>query len=68
LENTKEMMQITFQQEDGIIEVVAPNPQEAVATIITSAVQAGLIIESVEIKESNLETLFLQLTGRTLRD
>nr|WP_201714726.1 ABC transporter ATP-binding protein [Rossellomorea arthrocnemi] len=68
LENTKETTQITFQQEDGIIEVVAPNPQETVATIITSAVQAGLIIESVEIKESNLETLFLQLTGRTLRD
>jgi ABC-2 type transport system ATP-binding protein len=68
LENTKETTQITFQQEDGIIEVVAPNPQEAVASIITSAVQAGLIIESIEIKESNLETLFLQLTGRTLRD
>ncbi|WP_226673519.1 ABC transporter ATP-binding protein [Rossellomorea aquimaris] len=67
LENTANV-QITFQQEVGIIEVFAPNPQEAVATIITSAVQAGLKIESVEIKESNLETLFLQLTGRTLRD
>ncbi|MBN8191947.1 ABC transporter ATP-binding protein [Bacillus sp. NTK074B] len=60
--------QMTFLQENGIIEVFAPNPQEAVASIITSSVQAGLKIESVEIKESNLETLFLQLTGRTLRD
>ena len=67
LKNTANV-QVTFQQEAGIIEVFAPNPQEAVASIITSAVQAGLKIESVEIKESNLETLFLQLTGRTLRD
>ncbi|KPL57970.1 antibiotic ABC transporter ATP-binding protein [Rossellomorea vietnamensis] len=68
LKKAEGMVQIAFQQEAGIIEVFAPNPQEAVASVITSAVHAGLKIESVEIKESNLETLFLQLTGRTLRD
>ncbi|TMU85896.1 ABC transporter ATP-binding protein [Bacillus sp. BHET2] len=63
-----ENTQIIFQQEEGIIEVFAPNPQEVIGSIITSAVHLGLKIESVEINEANLETLFLQLTGRTLRD
>ncbi|MGG4166286.1 ABC transporter ATP-binding protein [Rossellomorea vietnamensis] len=68
LTNATEKIKVAFHQEAGIIEVFAPNPQEAVANVITSAVNAGLKIESVEIKESNLETLFLQLTGRMLRD
>ena len=59
---------IIFQNEAGIIEVFAPNPQKVVSSIITAAVTSGLKIEAVEIKESNLETLFLQLTGRSLRD
>ncbi|RIW31335.1 ABC transporter ATP-binding protein [Bacillus salacetis] len=59
---------ITYQEESGLIEIFAQNPQEALSSVITAAVNAGVKIESVQLKESNLETLFLQLTGRTLRD
>ncbi|MCA1065938.1 ABC transporter ATP-binding protein [Rossellomorea sp. AcN35-11] len=60
--------QIAFQKDDGIVKLFAKNPQERMGSVITAAVHTGLKIESVEIKESNLETVFLQLTGRTLRD
>ncbi|MEH7883681.1 ABC transporter ATP-binding protein [Bacillus sp. JJ1609] len=60
--------QIIYQEESGIIEIFAQNPQKVLGSIITTAVNLGLKIEAVEIKESNLETLFLQLTGRSLRD
>ncbi len=65
VENVK---QVVFKEESGTIEVYTQSPQEVLGSIITTAVNEGLKVEAVEIKESNLETLFLQLTGRSLRD
>jgi ABC-2 type transport system ATP-binding protein len=36
--------------------------------LFDAAAQAGVRITSVEIREPNLETVFLHLTGRALRD
>jgi ABC-2 type transport system ATP-binding protein len=68
MKEVADVTQIIYKEESGIIEIFAQNPQEILGSIITTAVNLGLKIEAVEIKESNLETLFLQLTGRSLRD
>ncbi|MFV2047775.1 ABC transporter ATP-binding protein [Metabacillus litoralis] len=60
--------QVLYKEESGILEVFSLNPQEALGSIITAAINHGLKIEEVKIEEANLETLFLQLTGRSLRD
>lgn len=40
----------------------------AVAGIVTAATGAGMALEDVEITRPNLESVFLQLTGKALRD
>lgn len=68
MKEAADVTQIIYKEESGIIEIFAQNPQKLLGSIITIAVNLGLKIEAVEMKESNLETLFLQLTGRSLRD
>jgi ABC-2 type transport system ATP-binding protein len=48
--------------------LVAPEAEDVLAPAITHANEAGIRIRSVDIQEPNLETVFLQLTGRALRD
>lgn len=40
----------------------------AVASIVTAATSAGMTLDDVEISRPNLESVFLRLTGRALRD
>ena len=40
----------------------------AVAQIVTAATKAGMTLDDVEISRPNLESVFLQLTGKALRD
>lgn len=40
----------------------------AVADIVTTATNAGMRLEDVEITRPDLESVFLQLTGKALRD
>lgn len=40
----------------------------AVASIVTAATGAGMALDDVEISRPNLESVFLQLTGKALRD
>ncbi len=42
----------------------SPTPLEE----ISRAMESGTVIESLELKEASLESVFLNLTGRTLRD
>jgi ABC-2 type transport system ATP-binding protein len=51
-----------------IIEVITPAAENVLAPAITIANELGIKIRSVDIREPNLETVFLQLTGRALRD
>jgi ABC-2 type transport system ATP-binding protein len=53
---------------DHQVVLVANEAEEALAPAITKANEAGIRIRSVDIQEPNLETVFLQLTGRALRD
>lgn len=54
---------------DGeLITIYASDARQALGDVVAIVVQSGLQVLSVEVQEPNLETVFLQLTGRTLRD
>lgn len=54
--------------EDGKITVVAADSNQALPRLFEAAAALGVRITSVDIQEPNLETVFLHLTGRELRD
>jgi ABC-2 type transport system ATP-binding protein len=53
---------------DHQVVLVANEAEEALAPAVTRANEAGIRIRSVDIQEPNLETVFLHMTGRALRD
>lgn len=53
---------------DHTIAIITPAAEEILAPVISRANEAGVKIRSVDIQEPNLESVFLQLTGRALRD
>lgn len=50
------------------VAIVTPSAEELLAPVISRTNEIGIRIYSVDIKEPNLEAVFLQLTGRALRD
>jgi ABC-2 type transport system ATP-binding protein len=50
------------------IAILAPRGRQALPGVLRALDEAGIAIQSVEIKEPNLEAVFLHLTGRALRD
>jgi linearmycin/streptolysin S transport system ATP-binding protein len=52
----------------GLITVSAKRGRKALPFILHEAEEAGIEIESVEVREPDLEAVFLHLTGRALRD
>lgn len=52
----------------GLLIVNAKRGRKALPFILHLAEQAGIEIESVEVREPDLEAVFLHLTGRALRD
>jgi len=53
---------------DHAIAIITPSAEELLAPAITKANEAGVKIRSVDIQEPDLESVFLSLTGRALRD
>jgi ABC-2 type transport system ATP-binding protein len=53
---------------DHAVAVIAPEAEEVMAPVILKANELGVKIRSVDIKEPDLEAVFLHLTGRALRD
>lgn len=53
---------------DGTITVIAPEAEDILAPVVTVCNTRCAKIRSVEIKEPDLEAVFLHLTGRALRD
>src|SRR5512135_2304851 len=53
---------------DHEISVVAQEAEEVLAAVVTKANERGIRIRSIDIREPNLEAVFLHLTGRALRD
>ena len=54
--------------EEGVLIVQARNANQTLAEVVRYFNQVGGKIISLQIQEPNLETLFLRLTGRALRD
>jgi ABC-2 type transport system ATP-binding protein len=50
------------------VAVIAPEAEDIMAPVITKANELGIKVRSVDIKEPDLEAVFLHLTGRALRD
>ncbi len=51
----------------GVLEVEARDGAEVLAPVVIEAEHAGLTVTSVEVREPDLEAVFLSLTGRALR-
>lgn len=50
------------------ISVITPSAKDILASVVTKANERGIKIHSIDIREPNLEAVFLHLTGRALRD
>lgn len=53
---------------DHEVSIVTPRAEDVLATVIGAANERGIKIHSIDIREPNLEAVFLHLTGRALRD
>lgn len=53
---------------DHEVSVVAHEAEDVLAGVVTKANERGIKIRSIDIREPNLEAVFLHLTGRALRD
>ncbi len=53
---------------DHEVSVIARQAEEILAPVVTQANERGIRIHSIDIREPNLEAVFLHLTGRALRD
>jgi ABC-2 type transport system ATP-binding protein len=56
------------ERRDGRLAVTAQNAQQALVNVINAFTKSDIAIQSLEILEPNLETVFLNLTGKRLRD
>jgi ABC-2 type transport system ATP-binding protein len=54
--------------EDGTLTILADDSNRVLPRLFETAATNGVRITSVDIQEPNLETVFLHLTGRALRD
>jgi ABC-2 type transport system ATP-binding protein len=52
----------------GAIDVLAPDAAAVLGEVVSAIVQSGAHIRAIEIVEPDLESVFLHLTGRGLRD
>jgi ABC-2 type transport system ATP-binding protein len=50
------------------VSVVCAEADDVLAAVVTKANERGIKIRSIDIREPNLEAVFLHLTGRALRD
>jgi len=55
-------------KDDGHVRVVAPYGRKVLGDAVACLVGAGIKVRSIEIKEPDLEGVFLHLTGKALRD
>jgi ABC-2 type transport system ATP-binding protein len=53
---------------ESTLEVLAPEAAPVLGKIVQAVAEAGASVRSVEVVEPNLESVFLHLTGRALRD
>jgi ABC-2 type transport system ATP-binding protein len=59
---------IQAQATDHEVSVITPDAEYVLASVVGAANERGIKIRSIDIREPNLEAVFLHLTGRALRD
>lgn len=59
---------VTVSESELKIEVAAAHHEKVVTSLLTEAATHQTNLLSLQVQEPNLERLFLNLTGRTLRD
>ena len=50
------------------VTIICPDAKDILAAVVSKANEQGIKIRSIDIREPNLEAVFLHLTGRALRD
>ena len=50
------------------VSIITPDAKDVLAAVVSKANERGIKIRSIDIREPNLEAVFLHLTGRALRD
>ncbi|GAA3538145.1 linearmycin resistance ATP-binding protein LnrL [Nonomuraea rosea] len=50
------------------LEVMVEDARQSLTTVLAAATAAGTVVRAVEVHEPNLESVFLHLTGKALRD
>ena len=53
---------------DEVVDVLVPEAESALPLVLREAASAGATVRSVVVQEPDLETVFLHLTGKRLRD
>ncbi|NUO97294.1 MAG: ABC transporter ATP-binding protein [Nonomuraea sp.] len=53
---------------DGHVELMVVDARKSLPKILAAATDAGVVVRAVEVVEPNLESVFLHLTGKALRD
>ena len=53
---------------DHEVSIITPSAENLLASVVNKANERGIKIRSIDIREPNLEAVFLHLTGRALRD
>jgi ABC-2 type transport system ATP-binding protein len=53
---------------DHEVSIITSDAEDILAAVVSKANERGIKIRSIDIREPNLETVFLHLTGRALRD
>lgn len=53
---------------NNAVSVITPDAKDVLASVVSKANERGIKIRSIDIREPNLEAVFLHLTGRALRD
>jgi ABC-2 type transport system ATP-binding protein len=66
LNGVKDILEATASEHE--VSVVAHEAEDVLAAVVTKANERGIRIRSIDIREPNLEAVFLHLTGRALRD
>ncbi len=61
-------LQVPVSASDGTLLLNVPSATALLSEVLAQAAALQLSVRNIEIREPNLETLFLNLTGRALRD
>jgi ABC-2 type transport system ATP-binding protein len=59
---------VAVAEKSGVMTVFAKRGRKALPRVLSLLEQANIGVQSVEVREPDLEAVFLQLTGRALRD